>query len=79
MLYEVITPLSLFLRSLTLALYPAFHLVLSSVFDFFHAHRVPVLTPVLDGIYPFFRDHLLAFHPPSFSLALFTLLSYNFV
>lgn len=66
-------PLSIFLRSLTVALNPAFNLVANGVFDFFYQYSVPLLSPAVNGSYDFFRDHLLSFHPPAYQLALFTL------
>jgi MauM/NapG family ferredoxin protein len=73
-LFGLFDPLSVFLRSLTVALYPAYNLAANGVFDFFYEHRIPVVSPLLDGAYPFFRDHLMAFHQPYFTLALFTFL-----
>ncbi|GAB6082716.1 4Fe-4S binding protein [Desulfuromonas carbonis] len=67
-------PLAIFLRTLTLAIYPAVNLVANALFDFFYSHRVPLVSSGLDAIYPFSRDHILAFHPPAFRLALFTCL-----
>lgn len=72
-LFGLFDPLSIFLRSLTLAVYPAFNVVANGVFDFFYAHRVPLVSTGLDAAYPFARDHILAFHPPVYALALFTL------
>lgn len=65
-------PLSIFLRSLTVALNPAFNLVANETFDFFYNHSVPLISPVVNGSYDFFRDHLLSFHPPAYQLALLT-------
>ena len=65
-------PLAIFLRTLTLAIYPAINVVANDLFDFFYTHRVPLLSPGLDVAYPFFRDHILAFHAPVYTLALFT-------
>jgi MauM/NapG family ferredoxin protein len=71
-LFGVFDPLAIFLRSLAIALYPAFNLLTSGLFDFFYHNHVPLLSPALNGAYPFVRDHLLAFHPPLFNLALLT-------
>lgn len=73
-LLGVFDPLSIFLRSLTLALYPAWNLFWNDAFDALYDHRAPLLSPAADAAWPFFRDHLLAFHPPAFTLALFTFL-----
>ncbi len=63
-------PLAIFLRSLTLALYPAYNYGLNRAFDFFYEHQ----TPLVNDAYPLFRDYLMAFHQPVFALGLFTLL-----
>ena len=72
-LLGLLDPLAIFLRSLTLALYPAYNLGLNRVFDFFYDHPIPVLSPLINQAYPLFRDHLMAFHQPVFTLGLFTL------
>ena len=66
-------PLAIFLRSLTLAVYPVYNLGLNRLFDWFYVHQVPLLSPLVNSAYPFFRDNLMAFHQPVFSLGLFTL------
>jgi len=66
-------PLAIFLRSLTLAVYPAYNYGLNRVFDFFYEHDVPLLSATAKNSYPFFRDNLMAFHQPIFALGLFTL------
>ncbi len=65
-------PLAIFLRSLTLAFYPAVNVVGNDIFETFYQHPLPVLSPSLDAAYPFVRDHLLAYRPPVYTLALFT-------
>ena len=67
-------PLSIFLRSLTLAVYPAYNYGLNRVFDFFYEQDVPLLSDAAKNSYPVFRDYLMAFHQPVFALGLFTLL-----
>jgi polyferredoxin len=67
-------PLAIFLRSLTLAVYPAYNYGLNRVFDLFYEYEVPVLSSAIKGSYPVFRDHLMAFYQPIFSLSLFTLI-----
>ena len=67
-------PLAIFLRSLTLAVYPAYNYGLNRIFDFFYAHEVPLLSSAAKGSYPAFRDNLMAFHQPIFALSFFTLL-----
>jgi MauM/NapG family ferredoxin protein len=73
-LFGLFDPLSIFLRSLTIAVYPAYNLGMNRVFDFFYDHRVPLLSPLVNHSYDFFRDHLMAFRQPYFTLALFTFL-----
>lgn len=67
-------PLAIFLRTLTLSLYPAYNLLLNRLFDISYQTDLPVLSPLLNQLYPVFRDNLMAFFQPSFSLGLFTLL-----
>ncbi len=71
-LLGVFDPLSIFLRTLTVAFYPAWNLALNGAFEGLYAHLVPLLSPLADKAYPLFRDHLMAFHQPYFTLALFT-------
>ena len=73
-LLGIFDPLAIFLRSLTFSLYPAWNLFWNDTFDFLYNQRLPLLSPAAESAWPFFRDHLLAFHPPAFTLALFTLL-----
>ena len=44
-------PLSIFLRSLTLSLYPAGNLAANGLFQYFYDHRVPVVSSALDRAY----------------------------
>jgi len=67
-------PLSIFLRGLTFSLYPLYNLLANGLFDLTYRYRVPLVSPALDAVYPFWRDHLMAFQQPAFDLALFTLL-----
>ena len=67
-------PLAIFLRTLTLSLYPAYNLLMNGIFDFTYQHQVPLLSPAINALYPFWRDNLMAFYQPSYQLALFTLL-----
>ena len=67
-------PLAIFLRTLTLAVYPSYNLALNRLFDFFYEHEVPLLSGAVKDAYPVFRDHLMAFNQPIFTLGLFTLL-----
>ena len=67
-------PLAIFLRTLTLSLYPAYNLFLNGLFDVSYQHNIPLVSPLLNGLYPVFRDNLMAFFQPSYTLGLFTLL-----
>lgn len=62
-------PLAIFLRSLTLALYPAYNLGMNHLFDWAYRYDVPIL----NDLYPVFRDNLMAFFQPTYTLGLFTL------
>jgi len=63
-------PLAIFLRSLTFSLYPAYNLMMNGLFDLSYQYNLPVL----NDAYPLFRDNLMAFFQPSYTLGLFTLL-----
>lgn len=67
-------PLAIFLRSLTLSIYPAYNLLMNGIFDFTYQHQIPLLSPAVNALYPLWRDNLMAFFQPSYQLALFTLL-----
>ena len=67
-------PLAIFLRSLTLSLYPAYNLLMNGLFDFTYQHHIPLVSPAVNALYPFWRDNLMAFFQPVYSLGLFTLL-----
>lgn len=73
-LLGVFDPLAIFLRTLTLALFPAWNLALNGLFDFSYAQKLPLFSPLIDSAFPFARDYLMAFHQPVFTLGLFTLL-----
>lgn len=73
-LFGLFDPLAIFLRSLTFSLYPAYNLGANALFDAAWQHPIPVLSPALNGLFPFWRDHLMAFRPPVYTLGLFTLL-----
>lgn len=72
-LFGLLDPLSIFLRTLTFSLYPVYNLALNGLFDFSYNVNVPLVSPLLNASYPFFRDNLMAFYQPFFLLALFTL------
>jgi MauM/NapG family ferredoxin protein len=64
-------PLSIFLRTLTFTVYPVWNLFLNGLFDITYSFDLPLINETL---FPFFRDNLMAFYQPVFTLALFTLL-----
>jgi MauM/NapG family ferredoxin protein len=72
--FGLFDPLAIFLRTLTLALYPAYNLAANALFDVAWQQPLPLISPALNSVYPFWRDHLMAFHQPVFTLSLFTLL-----
>lgn len=71
-LFGLFDPLSIFLRTLTLALNPLWNAGLNDLFTYLYQNPVPLLSALADAAYPFFRDHLLSFHQPVFLLGLFT-------
>jgi MauM/NapG family ferredoxin protein len=73
-LFGLLDPLAIFLRSLTLAIYPAYNLLLNGIFDFTYQHQIPLVSSAVNAFYPFWRDNLMAFYQPIYNLALFTLL-----
>jgi MauM/NapG family ferredoxin protein len=73
-LFGLFDPLAIFLRTLTFALYPTYNLGANDLFDAAWQHPLPVISPALNQLFPFWRDHLMAFRPPFFTLGLFTFL-----
>ncbi len=71
-LFGLFDPLSIFLRSLTLVINPVWNLLANGLFDWLYQAELPLVSPVADRVYPFFRDFLLAFRQPVFLLGLFT-------
>lgn len=67
-------PLSIFLRSLAIALYPAYNYAVNRGFDLLYAIDLPGLSALVRDLFPWWRDHLMAFHQPVFALSLFTFL-----
>lgn len=64
-------PLSIFLRTLTFSLYPVWNRLLNGLFDIAYPADLALIN---ESVYPLFRDNLMAFQQPVFTLALFTLL-----
>lgn len=73
-LFGLFDPLAIFLRTLTFSLYPTYNLGANALFDAAWQQSFPVISPALNRLFPFWRDHLMAFRPPVFTLGLFTLL-----
>lgn len=71
-LFGLLDPLSIFLRSLTLVLNPLWNLLANGLFDGLYQAEIPLVSPAADLVYPFFRDHLLAFRQPLFLLTFFS-------
>jgi MauM/NapG family ferredoxin protein len=59
-------PLSLLIRSLTVAVYPAVNLTANELFGGLYATRIKAVTAWSEPLYGFLKDHLLAFEQPHF-------------
>ncbi|ABC79042.1 4Fe-4S binding protein [Syntrophus aciditrophicus SB] len=59
-------PLSLLIRSLTLAVYPLIQYATVSVFDTVYAWNFPVVTDISEFIYDLLKKTFLSFHQPHF-------------
>ena len=66
-------PLSIFLRTLTLSLYPAWNWLLNGIYDVAYNVDIPLVSDALNASYPWARSHVMAFVEPAFELAFFTL------
>jgi MauM/NapG family ferredoxin protein len=64
-------PLSIFLRTLTFSFYPVWNLLMNGLFDVTYPAGLPLVN---ETIYPFFRNNLMSFYQPVFTLSLLTLL-----
>ncbi len=71
-LFSLLDPLSLFLRSLTISLFPAFNWLMNRLFDGLYALDIGVITEGTDRAYPLIRENLMAFHQPHFQLSVLT-------
>ena len=67
----ILDPLSLTIRSLALAIYPAFSHATSALFDMLFEARVPLLTDASEAVYGLLKRTLLPFRPTQFNQALF--------
>jgi len=63
-------PISLLIRSLAVAVYPALNLAVRAVFDALYATGWTAVTQVSEPVYGFLRAHFLAFEQPHFQAAL---------
>jgi polyferredoxin len=68
----ILDPLSLLIRSLSLAVYPPFHYAMVSVFDTIYSLQWPVVTDLSEFIYGLLKKTILSFHQPYFNQAFFT-------
>ena len=66
----LLDPISLLIRSLAVAVYPALNLVANTFFDLLYRSGIGPVTAVSEPVYGFLKAHLLAFRQPYFSLAL---------
>ena len=71
-LFGLFDPLSIFLRSLTLAINPLWNFLVNGLFKGLYQADLPLISPAADFVYPFFRDRLLAFKQPVFLLSILT-------
>lgn len=67
----LLDPLSLTVRSLSLAVYPAFAHAVTAFFDALYAAQLPFLTDASEAIYSVLKKTLLPFRPPAFHQAFF--------
>ena len=65
-------PISLLIRSLAVAVYPALNLTFNSLFDALYNTGSHAVTSVSEPVYSFLRDHLLAFEQPHYQTAVLT-------
>jgi polyferredoxin len=65
----LLDPLSLLIRSFSLALYPAFSHAVSALFDLFYAAQIPVVTDLAEALYGVLKKTVLPFRPPQFGQA----------
>ena len=71
-LFGLFDPLSIFLRTLTLTINPLWNFIANGAFNWLYQADIPLVSPLADLIYPFFRDYLLSFQPLLFFLGLLT-------
>jgi polyferredoxin len=65
----LLDPLSLTIRSLSLALYPAFSHAVTVLFDTVYSLQIPLVTDASEAIYAFLRKTALPFRVPAFRQA----------
>ena len=68
----VLDPISLLIRSLSLAVYPLVSYGLRAVFDGFYTLNVPLVSPGMEYVHQFFKATVLPFGQPLFQQAVFT-------
>jgi polyferredoxin/formate hydrogenlyase subunit 6/NADH:ubiquinone oxidoreductase subunit I len=67
----IFDPLSLLIRSFSVAVFPAFHYVINSVFDAFYALDLTWLNSALDRIFSVLRDSVLFLSQPTYVQSFF--------
>ena len=65
-------PLSILIRSLAVAVFPAMNLMANSLFGVLYETDIPAVTSVSEPIYSFLKQHFLAFEQPHFQTAIVT-------
>jgi len=65
-------PISLLIRSLSVAVYPAINLAINALFGTLYATDIDAVTAVSEPVYGLLRDHFLAFEQPHFQTAVLT-------
>ncbi|MBN1572933.1 MAG: 4Fe-4S binding protein [Deltaproteobacteria bacterium] len=69
----IFDPLSIAIRSLTIAIYPLFSSLSFSIFSWLFGFDLPVITPVTDATYGFLSRIILPFKQGFFALSIFSL------
>jgi polyferredoxin/NAD-dependent dihydropyrimidine dehydrogenase PreA subunit len=70
-LVGVVDPLSLLIRSFSLAVYPLFSYAIGAVFDAFYGINAPFLVSVSEAVYGFLKKGILPFQQPFFLQSVF--------
>lgn len=54
-------PLSILIRSLTVAYNPLFNLIINAFFDLIYSAKIPLISPLADSLHQFFKDKVLSY------------------